>query len=55
MKLIYECPKCGNKVTLFISPSVPPTCSHKGTGSGHAAALMVLSEDSKGEPKYTKK
>jgi hypothetical protein len=55
MKLLYECPKCGGKVTMFISPSVPPTCSHKGTGSGHAPALMLLDGSSDGVPSYEEK
>ena len=30
---IYRCPQCGQKITLLITPTTPPTCS-RHTGGG---------------------
>lgn len=30
MKRVYECPKCGQRVSLGVTPSEPPKCSHGG-------------------------
>lgn len=32
-KSVWECPACGTRVTLHVTPSHPPTCS-KHTGGG---------------------
>lgn len=28
----YKCPKCSNKVTVFVNMSMPPACSKHTTG-----------------------
>lgn len=37
----WKCPECGQKLTLFVKPSVPPTCSNK---DAHAKKTVAMEQ-----------
>lgn len=42
---VYVCPKCGNKVELFVTPTEPPNCANHDAHKTRRYIEMELVEE----------